>query len=83
MPRLRRSLAVLYTIATVALWAVILPAVLIRDQEGRGGIPWRPLPLVIVAGAALLAGTVLVHYPARQLARQGIGLFGMTPGPCW
>lgn len=81
MPRLRRSLAVLHTIATVALWAVILPAVLIRDQEGGGGIPWRPLPLVIVAGAALLAGTVVVHYPARQLARRGIGLFGMTPGP--
>ena len=81
MPRVRRTIPFLYTGVTVALWVVILPGVLIRDQQGVGGIPWRPLPLVIAAAAVLLAGTGLVHYPARQLAQRGIGLFGMTPGP--
>ena len=81
MQRVRRSQAFLYTVVTVALWAMILPGVLISDQEGVVGIPWRPLPLLIAASAALLAGTALIHYPARQLAQQGIGLFGMTPGP--
>mgnify|MGYP001596349076 CR=1 FL=1 len=77
MPPVRPS-AYLYTTVTVALWAVLLPAVLIRDQGP--GVPLRPFPLLLLAAAVLVVGTGLIHYPGRQLASAGVGLFGMTPG---
>jgi protein-S-isoprenylcysteine O-methyltransferase Ste14 len=65
----------------VALWAVVLPAMLTRDPAGGFGFEWRSWPLVVAAATALVAGTGLVFYPAIRLAGAGAHLMGTRPGP--
>lgn len=68
-----------YVLGVVALWGVVLPAILIADAGGSM-LPWRG---VLPAAAAVLlaaAGTALVDAGARTLAAQDVGLFGVVPG---
>lgn len=67
-----------YTAFVVALWAVMLPGVLVGDTSG---FHWRPWPLVAGAGVLLVAATALVFYPARRLAACGARLMVTRPGP--
>jgi len=70
-----------YTVFVVALWAVVFPAVLVRDQTvGVGAIPWRNVLFLSGSAALLIAGTALVFFPGRSLARQGIAMLGTKPG---
>ena len=70
-----------YTVFTVALWAGVLPAALLRDDAGVFRFDWRPVPLVVLGGLALVAGTALVFVAGRRLARAGVRLLGVRPGP--
>ncbi len=70
-----------YTVFTVALWAGVLPAALLRDDAGVFRFDWRPVPLVVLGALVLLAGTALVFAAGRQLARAGVRLLGVRPGP--
>lgn len=70
-----------YTLVTVGLWVGLLPAMLIRDQEGVLDIPWRS-PAFVVAGFLLLAvGGSVVYLAGRSLSSRGVALFGLRPGP--
>jgi len=70
-----------FTFFTVALWAGALPAALLVDDEGAFRLAWRPVPLIVLAGLVLLAGSALVYGAGRQLARSGGRLLGVRPGP--
>ena len=70
-----------YTFFTVALWAGVLPAALLRDDDGVFRLGWRPWPLVVLGALVLLAGTALVFAAGRQLSGAGVRLMGVRPGP--
>ncbi|OFW65359.1 MAG: hypothetical protein A2Z12_07400 [Actinobacteria bacterium RBG_16_68_21] len=69
-----------YTAFLVALWAVILPALLLRTDHGFV-VAWRPWPFVAAATVLLVAATAAVLYPARRLAAAGARMMGTRPGP--
>jgi protein-S-isoprenylcysteine O-methyltransferase Ste14 len=69
-----------YTLFVVALWGGVFPALLAQEADGTG-LPLRPWPLVVLGMALLFAGSVLVRFPAEELARRGIGLLLVRPGP--
>ena len=50
--------AAVFTFLTVALWAGVLPAALLRAEAGGFRLSWRPLPLVVVGGLLLLGEAV-------------------------
>ena len=67
-----------YVVATLALWGVVLPGILVADSP-RPGIPWREPAAVAVAVVVAAAGAVLVHVGAKHLAAAGVQLFGVRP----
>lgn len=69
-----------YTVFVVALWGGVFPTVLAQEAPGAG-IPLRPWPLVAAAVLLLFGGSVLVRFPAEELARRGVGLLLVRPGP--
>jgi protein-S-isoprenylcysteine O-methyltransferase Ste14 len=69
-----------FTLFTVALWAGALPAALLVDDDGVFRLTWRPVPLVVLGGVVLLAGSALVLAAGRQLSRAGGRLLGVRPG---
>jgi protein-S-isoprenylcysteine O-methyltransferase Ste14 len=72
---------VVHTVVTLLLWGVALPAVLARDRSGSFEVVWRG-PAWVIAGVLLAGiGAFLLHLPARQLTRAGVGVFGVVPGP--
>ena len=71
----------LYTAFVVALWAVVLPGMLVRDSHGHFDLAWRSWPLVVVAGTVLVVGTAAVFLSAGRLGGAGARLMGTTPGP--
>jgi protein-S-isoprenylcysteine O-methyltransferase Ste14 len=70
-----------FTFFTVALWAGALPAALLIDDNGAFRLTWRPVPLIVLSGLVLLAGSALVFGAGRQLSRAGGRLLGVRPGP--
>jgi len=72
--------AAAYTAFVVALWAVVLPGILVRDAGGLV-LDWRPWPLVVVAAVVLVASSALVMNAARRLASAGARLMSTRPGP--
>ena len=74
-------LAAGFTLFTAALWAGVLPAALLRDEAGGFLLEWRPMPLIVLGGVVLLAGSALLFGAGRQLARAGGRLLGVRPGP--
>jgi len=69
-----------FTFFTVVLWAVVLPAALLRDDAGVFHFLWRPVPLLMLAGLVVLAGCGLLFCAGRQLAGSGVRLLGVRPG---
>lgn len=70
-----------FTLFHVALWAGLLPAALLRDEAGVFRLAWRPVPLLVLGGLVLLAGTALLYAAGRQLVQAGARLLGVRPGP--
>lgn len=79
-PVVRRTAApVLYTIVQVAVWVILLPWMIISQQDADISM-WRPFPLVAVGGMFLAAGVVIVLQAGIRLAEAGSPVFGMrTP----
>ena len=72
--------AIGYTVFVVALWGGVFPTVLAADVPASG-VPLRPWPLVALGVLLLFLGSVLVRFPAQELADRGIGLLLVRPGP--
>lgn len=68
-----------YVIFTFALWMVVLPGVLVLDAGGRP--PWRGPVGVSIAILIAVGGLRLIVAGSRRLARAGVQLFGVRPGP--
>jgi protein-S-isoprenylcysteine O-methyltransferase Ste14 len=70
-----------YTVFTVGLWAVGLPAILARQPSGGFVVSLRS-PLLVGFGMALVVGGGwVVLRAAAQLASRGVGVFSVAPGP--
>jgi len=65
----------------VAVWVLLLPALLIRDRTGSLAPPWRGMILVALAVLILWFGFWLVWKAAGQLTAAGISAFAAHPGP--
>jgi protein-S-isoprenylcysteine O-methyltransferase Ste14 len=70
-----------FTSVTVVVWAGALPGALLRDHMVDLGRLWQPAPTLAVAAVLLVAGSVLVYSPGRQLCGVGVKMLGVQPGP--
>ncbi len=75
----RTPASAIYTLFTLVVWAVAMPAILIADAGGAV-LPWRGPLQGIGAVVLLAAGLRLIDAGARTLAASGVGLFGVGPG---
>lgn len=73
--------AVGYTAYLVLLWAVALPALVLLGETESAVPVWRPWPFAVLGAVALSAGAALVLAAGLRLAKAGVGLFGVQPGP--
>jgi protein-S-isoprenylcysteine O-methyltransferase Ste14 len=74
----RTTLATLYTAVQAGVWVVLLPWLIVSQQEVEGSL-WRPFPFVAVGGMFLVAGMVIVQQAGTRLAEAGSLVFGMRP----
>jgi protein-S-isoprenylcysteine O-methyltransferase Ste14 len=75
----RSVVPALYTLVQVGIWVVLLPWLIVSQQEVEGSI-WRAFPFVSASGMLVVAGSVIMLQAGTRLAEAGSPVFGMRPG---
>jgi protein-S-isoprenylcysteine O-methyltransferase Ste14 len=71
----------LAVVVGIAIWVILLPALVVRDATGGLTPPWRPIPLVLLGAVLAAVGVWLVWSAVVRLEAAGVAPFGVHPGP--